>query len=130
MFRRRTGSGTFSDELGSSRTETRTSKKEKSIISVKDSSKRYARNTAVDHISFEGREGADLGFLGPNGAKDDHDEDTDLLSAPSSGTVTVAGFDVLEAPLRSKSASAICQRRGRFNLEMRTAEYLTFCGAA
>jgi ABC-2 type transport system ATP-binding protein len=38
------------------------------MITVKELTKRYARNTAVDHISFEIEKGQIVGFLGPNGA--------------------------------------------------------------
>ena len=38
------------------------------MIKVKDLSKRYARNLAVDRISFEVQKGEIVGFLGPNGA--------------------------------------------------------------
>ena len=38
------------------------------MITVTDLTKRYARHTAVDHISFEVHKGQIVGFLGPNGA--------------------------------------------------------------
>ena len=38
------------------------------MITVKGLTKRYAHNTAVDHISFEVQKGQIVGFLGPNGA--------------------------------------------------------------
>ncbi len=73
------------------------------MISVKDLSKRYARNTAVDHISFEVERGQIVGFLGPNGAgKTTTMRVLTCFLPPSSGTATVAGFDVLEAPLEVK----------------------------
>ncbi len=37
------------------------------MITVTDLTKRYARHTAVDHISFEVLKGQIVGFLGPNG---------------------------------------------------------------
>ena len=85
------------------------------MITVKDLSKRYARNTAVDHISFEVERGQIVGFLGPNGAgKTTTMRMLTCFMPPSSGTATVAGFDVIEAP--------------PLYLEMQTAEYLTFVG--
>src|SRR6266852_1824569 len=85
------------------------------MISVKDLSKRYARNTAVDHISFEVEKGQIVGFLGPNGAgKTTTMRMLTCFLPPSSGTATVAGFDVAEAP--------------PLYHEMRTAEYMTFVG--
>ena len=38
------------------------------MIKVEGLTKRYARNVAVDNISFEVEKGQIVGFLGPNGA--------------------------------------------------------------
>src|SRR5712691_9587187 len=99
------------------------------MISVKDLSKRYARNTAVDHISFEVERGQIVGFLGPNGAgKTTTMRILTCFLPPSSGTATVAGFDVLEAPLEVKKRIGYLPEAPPLYLEMRTAEYLTFVG--
>jgi len=57
--------------------------------------KQFGHFTAVDHISFEVGKGEIFGFLGANGAG----KTTAMrmlcgLSLPTSGTATVAGFDV------------------------------------
>src|SRR5436190_13640488 len=99
------------------------------MISVKDLSKRYARNTAVDHISFEVEKGQIIGFLGPNGAgKTTTMRMLTCFLPPSSGTATVAGFDVLEAPFDVKKRIGYLPEAPPLYLEMRTAEYLTFVG--
>src|SRR5881296_4372536 len=99
------------------------------MISVKDLSKRYARNTAVDHISFEVEKGQIVGFLGPNGAgKTTTMRVLTCFLPPSSGTATVAGFDVLEAPFEVKKRIGYLPEAPPLYLEMRTAEYLTFVG--
>src|SRR5438105_3542055 len=99
------------------------------MISVKDLSKRYARNTAVDHISFEVEKGQIVGFLGPNGAgKTTTMRMLTCFLPPSSGTATVAGFDVLEAPFEVKKRIGYLPEAPSRYLEMRTAEYLTFVG--
>ncbi len=99
------------------------------MISVKDLSKKYARNTAVDHISFEVEKGRIVGFLGPNGAgKTTTMRMLTCFLPPSSGTATVAGFDVLEAPLEVKKRIGYLPEAPPLYLEMRTAEYLTFVG--
>ena len=99
------------------------------MITVKDLSKRYARNTAVDHISFEVQRGQIVGFLGPNGAgKTTTMRMLTCFLPPSSGTATVAGFDVLEAPLEVKKRIGYLPEAPPLYLEMRTAEYLTFVG--
>src|SRR5437588_454055 len=99
------------------------------MISIKDLSKRYARNTAVDHISFEVEKGQIVGFLGPNGAgKTTTMRMLTCFLPPSSGTATVAGFDVLEAPFEVKKRIGYLPEAPPLYLEMRTREYLTFVG--
>ena len=99
------------------------------MISVKDLSKRYARNTAVDHISFEVERGQIVGFLGPNGAgKTTTMRMLTCFLPPSSGSATVAGFDVLEAPLEVKKRIGYLPEAPPLYHEMRAAEYLTFVG--
>jgi len=41
---------------------------ERTVISVKDLVKKYGDNVAVDHVSFEVKQGEIFAFLGPNGA--------------------------------------------------------------
>src|SRR5437588_3609490 len=99
------------------------------MITVKNLSKRYARNTAVDHISFKVERGQVVVFLGPNGAgKTTAMRILTCFLPPSSGTATVAGFDVIEAPLEVKRRIGYLPEAPPLYLEMRTAEYLTFVG--
>ncbi len=99
------------------------------MISVKELTKRYARNTAVDHISFEVEKGQIVGFLGPNGAgKTTTMRMLTCFLPPTSGTATVAGFDVLEQPLEVKKRIGYLPETPPLYPEMRTVEYLTFVG--
>jgi len=99
------------------------------MISVKDLSKRYARNTAVDHISFEVEKGQIVGFLGPNGAgKTTTMRMLTCFLPPTAGSAAVAGFDVLEAPMEVKKRIGYLPEAPPLYLEMRTGEYLTFVG--
>jgi ABC-2 type transport system ATP-binding protein len=99
------------------------------MISVKDLSKRYARNTAVDRISFEVERGQIVGFLGPNGAgKTTTMRMLTCFLPPTAGSATVAGFDVLEAPMEVKKRIGYLPEAPPLYLEMRTGEYLTFVG--
>ena len=99
------------------------------MITVKEVTKRYARNTAVDHISFEVEKGRIVGFLGPNGAgKTTTMRMLTCFLPPTSGTATVAGFDVLEQPLEVKKRIGYLPELPPLYLEMRTVEYLTFVG--
>ena len=100
------------------------------MIAVQELTKRYARNTAVDHISFAVERGQIVGFLGPNGAgKTTTMRMLTCFLPPTSGTATVAGFDVLEHPLEVKRRIGYLPETPPLYLEMRTAEYLTFVGS-
>ncbi|MVO85041.1 ATP-binding cassette domain-containing protein [Streptomyces sp. p1417] len=62
------------------------------MIEVKDLTKRFGATTAVKDLTFTVRPGHVTGFLGPNGAGKSTTLRTILgLSAPSGGSVTVAG---------------------------------------
>jgi len=99
------------------------------MISVSELTKKYARTTAVDHISFEVEKGQIVGFLGPNGAgKTTTMRMLTCFLPPSSGTATVAGFDVLEKPLEVKRRIGYLPEAPPLYQEMRTAEYLMFVG--
>jgi ABC-2 type transport system ATP-binding protein len=99
------------------------------MISVQGLTKRYARNTAVDQISFEVKKGQIVGFLGPNGAgKTTTMRMLTCFLPPSAGSATVAGFDVLEKPMEVKKRIGYLPETPPLYLEMRTAEYLTFVG--
>lgn len=65
------------------------------VIQVNDLTKKFGDFTAVDHISFEVKKGEIFGFLGANGAG----KTTAIrmlcgLHRPTSGSGTVAGFDI------------------------------------
>ena len=99
------------------------------MITVSELTKRYARNTAVDHISFEVKKGQIVGFLGPNGAgKTTTMRMLTCFLPPSSGAATIAGFDVLEKPLEVKRRIGYLPETPPLYLEMRTVEYLEFVG--
>jgi ABC-2 type transport system ATP-binding protein len=73
------------------------------IIRVNDLTKSYGPTLAVDHISFDVKEGEIFGFLGPNGAG----KTTTIrmmvgLTQPSSGTVFINGYDILKEPVKVK----------------------------
>jgi gliding motility-associated transport system ATP-binding protein len=99
------------------------------MITVKSLTKRYARNTAVDHISFEVQKGQIVGFLGPNGAgKTTTMRMLTCFLPPTAGSATVAGFDVLEQPLEVKRRIGYLPETPPLYPEMSAAEYLEFVG--
>ena len=76
-----------------------------SVIIAKSLTKRFGHFTAVDHISFDVRKGEIFGFLGANGAG----KTTAIrmlcgLSRPTSGSASVAGFDVGNEPEKIKAS--------------------------
>ncbi len=99
------------------------------MITAKQLTKRYARNTAVDQISFEVQKGQIVGFLGPKGAgKTTTMRMLTCFLPPTSGTAEVAGFDVLENPLEVKRRIGYLPEMPPLYPEMRTTEYLQFVG--
>src|SRR5690349_10498690 len=99
------------------------------MIIVKDLTKRYARTTAVDHISFEVEKGQIVGFLGPNGAgKTTTMRMLTCFLPPTSGAASVAGFDVLEQPMEVKKRIGYLPETPPLYQEMRATEYLQFVG--
>jgi ABC-2 type transport system ATP-binding protein len=99
------------------------------MIKVEGLSKRYARTVAVDNISFEVEEGQIVGFLGPNGAgKTTTMRVLTCFLPPTSGTATVAGFDVLENPMEVKKRIGYLPETPPVYPEMEVSEYLNFVG--
>lgn len=71
----------------------------KTIISVRDLTKKYGDFEAVKGISFDVSEGEIFGLLGPNGAgKSTTLEIIETLREKTSGTVFVGGFDLDKQP--------------------------------
>src|SRR5580692_9073313 len=100
------------------------------MITVKELTKRYARNTAVDHISFEIQKGQIVGFLGPNGAgKTTTMRMLTCFLPPTAGSAIVAGFDVLEEPMEVKKRIGYLPETPPLYPEMMTGEYLSFVGS-
>jgi ABC-2 type transport system ATP-binding protein len=99
------------------------------MIKVEGLTKRYARNVAVDNISFEVEKGRIVGFLGPNGAgKTTTMRVLTCFLPPTGGTASVAGYDVLQHPLEVKQRIGYLPETPPLYPEMEVEEYLTFVG--
>ncbi len=97
------------------------------MIQVNGLTKRYARNVAVDRVSFSVGRGQIVGFLGPNGAgKTTTMRMLTCYMPPSAGTATIAGFDVLEKPLEVKKRIGYLPETPPLYPEMEVGEYLQF----
>ncbi|HZZ38368.1 MAG TPA: ATP-binding cassette domain-containing protein [Acidobacteriaceae bacterium] len=99
------------------------------MITVTDLTKRYARTTAVDRISFTVDKGQIVGFLGPNGAgKTTTMRMLTCFFPPTAGTATVAGYDVFTQSLDVRRHIGYLPESPPLYLEMETDEYLRFVG--
>jgi ABC-2 type transport system ATP-binding protein len=73
------------------------------MIKVQNLAKVFGTKHAVDGVSFSVERGEVLGFLGPNGAgKSTTMRMITGFIPPTSGTVSVGGFDVVEQPIPAK----------------------------
>ena len=98
------------------------------MIEVKNLYKRYGDNIAVKNVSFSISKGEIVGFLGPNGAGKSTIMNilTGYLSL-TSGTASVAGFNVLENPEDAKRHIGYLPELPPLYLDMTVREYLEFC---
>jgi len=100
------------------------------LLQVEGLSRFYGPLQAVKQISFEVRQGEVLGFLGPNGAG--KTTTMQMLTgnlAPSAGSVTVAGHDLLEDPRAAKAAVGYLPEQPPVYRELSIDEYLDYCAA-
>ena len=97
------------------------------MIKVDHLVKYYGASCAVDDISFEIQKGEIVGLLGPNGAGKSTTMNilTGYLSS-TSGTVSVAGLDVLDNPLEAKKHIGYLPEQPPLYLDMTVLEYLNF----
>jgi len=97
------------------------------VIEIKNLTRKFDQVVAVDDLSFDVREGEVLGFLGPNGAGKSTTMKviTGFLS-PSSGSVTIAGFDIGGQPLEAKSLIGYLPEGAPSYGDMTTLAFLRF----
>ena len=97
------------------------------MIKVKNLSKKYGSNIALDDVSFSVKSGEIAGFLGPNGAGKTTTMNiiTGYLSS-TSGTVTIDGFDILEQPTEAKKRIGYLPEVPPLYPDMTVNEYLSF----
>jgi len=99
------------------------------MIKVEGLTKRYANHIAVDNISFEVGRGQIVGFLGPNGAgKTTTMRVLTCFMPPTSGSVRVGEYDVLEQPMEVKKRIGYLPETPPLYPEMEVGEYLDFVG--
>ncbi len=97
------------------------------MIEVKNLTKWYERTLAVDDVTFEVSAGSVVGFLGPNGAgKSTTLRILTCFIPATSGSATVAGFDVFRQSLEVRSRIGYMPENVPLYPEMRVREYLQF----
>jgi ABC-2 type transport system ATP-binding protein len=101
------------------------------VVQVRDLVRKFGSFTAVDRISFDVHRGEIFGLLGPNGAgKTTTFRMLCGLLPPTSGTLQVAGVDLLRA--RASARQRIGYVAQKFSLygQLTVAENLDFFGSA
>ncbi len=97
------------------------------MIKVQNLTKTFGPKTAVDAISFEVGKGEVLGFLGPNGAgKSTTMRMITGFIPPTSGSVSVCGFDIVDNPIEAKRRIGYLPEAAPSYLEMSVISFLQF----
>jgi ABC-2 type transport system ATP-binding protein len=97
------------------------------MIEVRNLTKAYGERMAVDNISFTVNRGEILGFLGQNGAgKTTTMKILTGFMAATSGSVSVAGFDVFDNPMEVKKRVGYLPETPPVYTELLVSEYLDF----
>ena len=99
-------------------------------IEVKNLSKIFKTQVAVDDISFTAQKGEIIGFLGPNGAgKSTTMKIITGYIPPTNGIVKVCGFDVVQKSIQSRQQIGYLPEHNPLYLDMYVHEYLQFVGS-
>lgn len=96
-------------------------------VEIKNLTKLYGKNKALNDISFSVKKGEIMGFLGPNGAGKSTTMNIicGCISA-NSGSASVCGCDVLENPKIVKSKIGYLPEQPPLYYDMTVDEYLNF----
>jgi ABC-2 type transport system ATP-binding protein len=98
-------------------------------IEVKNVTKVYGKQKALNDVSFTVEPGHIVGFLGPNGAgKSTMMKIITCFIPQTEGLVNVCGFDVIENPIEVKRNVGYLPEHNPLYLDMYVKEYLDFVG--
>ena len=99
------------------------------MISLDNVYKNFSGQYALEGISFDVAKGEVLGFLGPNGAgKTTTMRILTGVIAPTSGSVSIAGMDILKNPMEIKKLIGYMPENNPLYTDMTVKEYLAFRG--
>ena len=98
-------------------------------LQIRNLTKIYGQQKALNNISFEVKAGEIVGFLGPNGAgKSSTMKIATCYLPPTAGQVIVRGFDVVEQPTKVRQIIGYLPEHNPLYLDMYVHEYLRFIG--
>lgn len=98
------------------------------MIEARELCKYYGKVNAVKSVSFAIQPGEIVGLLGPNGAgKTTTMRMLTTFIAPSSGTATIAGFDIQKDAARVRKEIGYLPETPPLYPELSVREYLSFC---
>ncbi|HVV01686.1 MAG TPA: ATP-binding cassette domain-containing protein [Verrucomicrobiae bacterium] len=98
------------------------------MIKVDNLAKLFGAKRAVDGLTFSVERGEVLGFLGPNGAgKSTTMRMITGFIPPTSGTVSVGGFDIVENPIQAKRLIGYLPENAPAYTDMTVYGFLGFC---
>lgn len=100
-----------------------------SCVTVENLKKYYGDVKAIDGISLDVRCGEVFGFLGPNGAgKTTAIKIFTTLIPPTSGKVTILGYDLLKQPNQIKNRIGVVQQKPSFEANLTVESSLDLYG--
>ena len=98
-------------------------------VKIKNITKLYGKQKALDNLSFEVASGNVIGFLGPNGAgKSTMMKIIACYLPQTSGSAEVEGYDVNENPVEVRRQVGYLPEHNPLYLDMYVKEYLHFVG--
>jgi len=101
--------------------------KDLNMIEIKNLTKKFGLNIALDNITFTVKKGEILGFLGPNGAgKTTTMKIITSFWVPTSGTVEIDGLDIRQNSLKTRKKIGYLPETVPLYDDMRVYEYLKF----
>lgn len=101
------------------------------MLSIENLTKQYGDFTAVDGIDFTAGEGKIFGLLGPNGAgKSTTINCISGLLPPTSGRISVTGFDIVTDGKRAKSSLGVVPQEIALYEDLPAIENLKYWGKA
>lgn len=97
------------------------------MIEIKNVTKKYPNITAVNHISFEVKDGEVVGFLGPNGAG--KSTTMNMITGfiePTEGQIIVNGFDIAKKPKKAKKQIGYMPEGTPLYTELTVKEFVNY----